>query len=88
MHFERDRIQEATRAKDIITNFFTLSSTRITSYQAFRAISIAYMLEQVNLNNCETPEKTFATLNKMLGMKEMFDLLELQARMVEEYESR
>lgn len=69
--------------KDIYTNFFNNKTTRKASYQAFKTAHYEKVYDLINNSNCENPEKAFRTMNKLLGMKEMFELIKEQKELAE-----
>jgi hypothetical protein len=71
--------KEAIKIADIIRNFFKGNQNRATqSYTAFKSLHYRRIYDQINPNNCSTPEKAFATMNKLLGEKSLFEQLEYQ----------
>jgi len=78
----------AHNIKDIYTNFFTNKNTRKDSYQAFKTVHYENVYDLISPSNCETPEKAFRTMNRLLGMKEMFFVIQEQKELAQKGEPK
>jgi hypothetical protein len=65
---------------NIYLSFFS-KDTRKDSYKAFKEMHYRKVYDTITYESCSTPEKAFACVNKIFGMKLQFNEIEEQYKL-------